>query len=637
MVLHTGAAGGLAGSLLDWSLGITSRGELRMSSLVIIHFAAPIVAALAGGAAGWWLRGLPNRKPAKAGDLPKKQQASQMLQTLQAAAETVRSCIEQHTACIRTIEAELKSTTATEPAIITQIAESIIESSGLVQHQCNDIRGTLNTKRKEIRDFLASSQGLLFTFGTLDRQQQAYSQVLASLEILAAELASDVKGHGQRLQKITGALESPSSLTAAGVETAVTKILDATDDLQKRIVTTERQIADQAETVQMQAILTHADLLTSLPNRRAFEAELERASQHAGRAPIATVVFVDLDAFAHVNKEYGHQGGDVILRQAAGILKKFARGRDMVARYSGDTFALLLNQTTLHDALPIAERVRKAIADAEFSHGMRPLRVTASVGVAQLRPDELRGAITDRVATALSAAMQAGGNVCYRHDGEQCHPVSSAFHAKVENAGEEAVNLASLWRDSSKIEGTQSGEGQPKDEPPLDSRQLLTGRSLFASNLSRRLAEWKRGGASVSVAVLRIDQMDHLVARFGEKGQIFLREVMGRLMEAATRDMDERCEFEDGLFALILPGTDEANALAVADRLCAQVRQCKVRMGTDLWSLTASIGIAHCTVAARVMDIMLSAEQAMLAAAEKGGDSITIGDVITDPASIAKV
>jgi GGDEF domain-containing protein len=112
---------------------------------------------------------------------------------------------------------------------------------------------------------------------------------------------------------------------------------------------------------------------------------------------------------------------------------------------------------------------------------------------------------------------------------------------------------------------------------------------------------------------------------------------MGRLMEAATRDMDERCEFEDGLFALILPGTDEANALAVADRLCAQVRQCKVRMGTDLWSLTASIGIAHCTVAARVMDIMLSAEQAMLAAAEKGGDSITIGDVITDPASIAKV
>jgi diguanylate cyclase len=194
------------------------------------------------------------------------------------------------------------------------------------------------------------------------------------------------------------------------------------------------------------------------------------------------------------------------------------------------------------------------------------------------------------------------------------------------------VNLASLWRDSSKIEGTPSDDGQPRDEPRPDSRQLLTGRSLFASNLSRRLAEWKRGGASVSVAVLRIDQMDHLVARFGEKGQTFLRQVMGRLMEAATRDMDERCEFEDGLFALILPGADEPNALAVADRLGTQVRQCKVRMGTDLWSLTASIGIAHCTVAARVMDIMLIAEQAMLAAAEKGGDSISIGEATSEQA-----
>ena len=91
---------------------------------------------------------------------------------------------------------------------------------------------------------------------------------------------------------------------------------------------------------------------------------------------------------------------------------------------------------------------------------------------------------------------------------------------------------------------------------------------------------------------------------------------MGRLLEAATRDMDERCEFEDGLFALLLPGTDEANALAVADRLCAQVRQCKVRMGSDLWDLTASIGVAHCSVAARVMDIMLSAEAAMRTAAD---------------------
>jgi diguanylate cyclase (GGDEF)-like protein len=122
--------------------------------------------------------------------------------------------------------------------------------------------------------------------------------------------------------------------------------------------------------------------------------------------------------------------------------------------------------------------------------------------------------------------------------------------------------------------------------------------------------------------------MDTLVERFGDQGQTFLRQVLGRLLEATTRDMDERCEFEDGLFAFVLPGTDEGSALAVADRICAQVRQCKVRMARDLWDLTASIGVAHCSVAARVMDIMLSAEAGLRTAVQRGGDTVCVGPAV---------
>jgi diguanylate cyclase len=600
-----------------------------MEPTLLIQFGAPVLAAFLGGALGWWLRGRPFRREAKSQEIPRKQQTGQVLQSLQAAAETVRTCIEQHNECIQKIQAELQCTPSTEPAIITQLAESIIESNGLVQHQCNDVRRHLADKRQEIRNQLANSGGLLFTFATLDRQQQAYNQVLASLEVLATELAGDVKRHGQKLQKISGGLEGSTDQTPEGVASAVSKILDATDEVRKRVDAAEQQITEQAGSVEMQAILTHTDLLTSLPNRKAFEAELQRASMQGGRTPLATVIFVDLDSFALVNSEYGHQGGDVILRQTAGIVKKMARGRDMVARFSGDMFALLLNHTTVHDALPIAERLRKALSDAQFSQGTRPLKITASVGIAQLRPEELRDAVTDRVAEATEAAKQAGGNLCFRHDGECCHAVSSAFQVRVQQSEEESLSLASLWRDSSQVE-LPPGSEKPVEQRVLEPEGALTGRSLFASNLSRRLAEWKRGGTNVSVAVIRVDQIDGLISRFGDRGQAFLRQVMGRLMEATTRDMDDRCEFEDGLFALILPGTDEASALAIADRLCDQVRQCKVRMGNELWDLTASIGVAHCTASARVMDIMQSAEGAMKMGIELGGDCVRSGPIVTD-------
>lgn len=619
--------------VLSFTRNAGLRGEVSMSPEMLLHVGPPVIAAFAGGGVGWWLRGRPLRKSPKPRETPRKQQTTQILQSLQAAAETVRTCIEQHSECIRTIQAELKETTATEPAIITQLAESIIKSNSLVQHQCNDIRGEIVNRRKEIRDSLANSEGLLFTFAALDRQQQAYNQVLVSLEVLAAELAGDIKGHGQKLEKITGGLEKVDNRSADDVAKAITNILDATADVEQRLDAAEQQIADQAESVQMQAILTHTDLLTALPNRRAFDAELEKAGMLGGRSPISTVIFVDLDGFAQLNNEYGHQGGDVILRQAAGIVKKMARGRDLVARYCGDTFAVLLNQTTMHDAIPVAERMRKALSEAGFSQGTRPLRVTASVGIAQLNAEELSAANTERITQALDAAKAAGGNVCFRHDGETCHPVSSAFHSKAQREAEETMSLAALWRDATSAilptdEAATTGATNSKspDAPPE-----LSGRSLFAANLTRRLAEWKRGGASVSVALLRVDQIDGLVNRFGEKAQGFIRQVMGRLMEATTREMDERCEFEDGLFALVLPNTDEATAVAIADRLCAQVRQCKVRIGNDLWSLTASIGVTHCSVTSRVMDIILSAEAALLAAAERGGDAVRIGETVQDP------
>ena len=609
-----------------------------MSQILIVQFVFSLLAAFLGGVAGWWLRGRPLRQATQTTVNERKHVAEQALHSLHAAAETVRTCVEQHIECMRAVQLELQEGSASEPAIINNAAASIIAANGLVQHQMDDLHRQLASQRDEISDCLTSTEKLLFTFASLDRQKHVYRQVLSSLETLAAELLKDVDGHGRRLKQITKGIETQDEPNLDSVNGAVTQILDATEDIQRRVETTEKRIEQQAESVQMQAILSHADLLTSLPNRRALEAELERAVARAkGRPPLCSVIFVDLDKFSQINTEYGHHGGDVILRQAAGIIKELARGKDTIARFGGDTFALLLNDTTLHDALPIAERIRKALHDKEFSHGSRPLHITGSVGIAQLYPEEMVPADFSRAEEAMEHAKNAGGNICYRHDGQACFPVSSVFHTKDSGPGEESLSLASLWRDSSAASVT-GGVTAPEAAAtkPANGEPTLSGRSLFAANMSRRLAEWKRGGMGVSVAVVQVDQLDDLVKQFGPQGHNFLRQVMGRLLEAATRDMDERCEFEDGLFALILPATDETNAVAVAERLRSQVRQCKVRMGNELWDLTASIGLAHCTVAARVMDIMLCAEAAMQRAAGTGGDAIQIGaPVKVEEASVA--
>jgi len=605
-----------------------------MSSPVLIQFGAPTLAALAGGAAGWWLRGLPRKKAGKSPELSQKAVTAQVLQKLQAAADTVRTCVEQHTTCIREIQSELNEPTSAEPVIITKLADSILESNKLAQHQCDDIRKALRDERQEIRDCITSSNGLLFTFASLDRQSQAYRKVLSSLEVLAAELSGEIKWHGQRLKKITGELEQKPGSESTDVAAAVTQILDATADIERRIAKTEKRIVAQAESVEMQAILTHTDLLTSLPNRRALDAELQRSASQSKGGRLATVILVDVDAFSSMNQQYGHQGGDLILRQVAGEIKRFGRPQDMVARFGGDTFAILLNQTTVHDALPHAERIRKQLQDTQFSHGSHSLRVTVSVGVAQLRPEELQVAAMQRAELALGAAQQAGGNLCYRHDGNECVPVSLVFQGGVGRPSE-SLTLAALWQESAAAE--PHAPSSANESGRNDAEADLSGRSLFAATLNRRLSEWKRGGPSVSVAVVRVDQMDELVSRFGEEAEKFLRQVLSRLLEAATRDMDERCEFENGVFALVLPGTDEASAMAVASRLCSQLRQCKVRMGTDLWDLTGSIGMAHCTVAARVMDIMLSAEGALRTAAQGGGDQVCIGGAVAEPRATAAI
>ena len=143
------------------------------------------------------------------------------------------------------------------------------------------------------------------------------------------------------------------------------------------------------------------DEVTGLYNRRFFSLRLEEEMARFRRFnhPVS-VVLLDLDGFKAVNDDRGHAAGDETLRQVAQILVRYSRGINVLARYGGDEFAVLLVETPKAGARVYADRIRGLVAGFVFSHG-KPL--SASFGVATLPDDD--GASADELLQAADAAL----------------------------------------------------------------------------------------------------------------------------------------------------------------------------------------------------------------------------------------
>jgi len=155
------------------------------------------------------------------------------------------------------------------------------------------------------------------------------------------------------------------------------------------------------------------DNLTGLYNRHYVEEwfglELRRAQRH-GR-PIAAIM-LDVDHFKRFNDSFGHEAGDLVLRELAGALRRSTRGSDVASRYGGEEFLVLLPECPLDAALRKAEQLREEVAKLELRYDGRPLGpVSVSLGVASF-PDHAKESaeLLRRADEALYLAKQAGRN-----------------------------------------------------------------------------------------------------------------------------------------------------------------------------------------------------------------------------------
>jgi diguanylate cyclase (GGDEF)-like protein/PAS domain S-box-containing protein len=166
---------------------------------------------------------------------------------------------------------------------------------------------------------------------------------------------------------------------------------------------TERRLleAQQRELLATAGDEARLDGLTTLPNRRAWDDELERELARARRLrqPMC-VALIDLDHLEAFNDANGNREGDRLLRRAATTWKLAVRTSDYIARYAGEEFAVLLPDCELDEAMVVIERMRRAT----------PQRQTASAGVAQWNRYEAGEALLDRADLALFNAKRDGRN-----------------------------------------------------------------------------------------------------------------------------------------------------------------------------------------------------------------------------------
>lgn len=181
-------------------------------------------------------------------------------------------------------------------------------------------------------------------------------------------------------------MELVGSLNLASHQTTRFAQNDGTDFLQRlaSIVTVCLKNVTNQERLKKLGL---TDVLTGVNNRRFFD---QRLNEEVGRAQrdnlTISCLFFDVDHFKKVNDTYGHNEGDMVLREVASLIRMNLRTSDVIARYGGEEFSAILNNTNAETACEIAERIRFGIEKREFTLSSGEyINVTTSIGIATLQ------------------------------------------------------------------------------------------------------------------------------------------------------------------------------------------------------------------------------------------------------------
>lgn len=299
--------------------------------------------------------------------------------------------------------------------------------------------------------------------------------------------------------------------------------LDNLTELEKRNATLKRSLSELEQTNQSidvknreLELLASRDSLTNCLNRRAFTERYNTVHQEAieKEAPLVCMM-IDIDHFKRINDNYGHALGDKVIKFVARVLEGQLRQNDLLGRYGGEEFCIVLENTSLEQAVSAAERMRKEIAAGDASLFGCALRTTASFGVVSMSgvgvgSDEL----IHRADKALYLAKESGRNkVMVWEDPLLAAAKEATTGASVEASDEPQVATvvrpffgdASITEREWQLEETADAfKGQLAEFSLPVSRQVFCDKNLFVDRVNQALLLARRESRSLAVMSLGI-------------------------------------------------------------------------------------------------------------------------------------
>jgi len=348
------------------------------------------------------------------------------------------------------------------------------------------------------------------------------------------------------------------------------------------------------------------DALTAVANRRAYEFELARhiADWNRNKTTVS-LILLDIDYFKKFNDRYGHQAGDAVLRAVADVMKQTIREVDLVARYGGEEFALVLSGTNTEAAKEVAERVRGLIESARFPFNGLILRLTVSVGFAQIRPGEDATAFVQRADAALYSSKEAGRNCVHFHDGSTCQQFGNGMATEITETRRKQYDRCT-------------------SDPYTDETTGLPTQKVFLEELRRRAAERNRYGTRLSLAIVEfVEDLDQSAQDSHLRKSLLA--TISKLASSVLRDTDLIARHDANSLSILLPATDLEQALVPLRRL---------RENADTYSdakyaslnYAVSIGAVDVLAEERPGAALQRVEAALKAATSSGGNCIFIHD-----------